>query len=195
VRAWFWDTAWHKKQATQRKQQSCSGAQPASSCKGAVLHSPHHLPKGSVLHSPCQLALEPSPRPLSSARTCSRREGTTVVSLVGGHKTNQSKAKQGTTLQSKAKQSKVKPSVAKQSKAKYYFSRMGSILAHRSHLSSFAERSYVWRGTAYRAVPAELHSLLRLQMVLLGPHPFQVVPNSLLTKAIGEHGMESATRE
>ena len=40
-----------------------------------------------------------------------------------------------------------------------------------------------------------LHSLLWLQMVLHSPHPFQVVLNSLLTKAIGEHGMDSSIHE
>ena len=45
------------------------------------------------------------------------------------------------------------------------------------------------------AAPAVLHSLLWLQMVLHSRHPFQVVLNSLLTKSVGEHGMESSTRE
>ena len=40
-----------------------------------------------------------------------------------------------------------------------------------------------------------LHTLLWLRMMLHSPHPWRVVLNSLLTKAIGEHGMESSTRE
>ena len=45
------------------------------------------------------------------------------------------------------------------------------------------------------AAPAVPHSLLWLQMMLHSSHPFQVVLNSLLTKAIGEHGMDNSTRE
>ena len=45
------------------------------------------------------------------------------------------------------------------------------------------------------AAPAVLHSLLWLQMVLHSPHPWRVLLNSLLTKAIGEHGMESSTHK
>ena len=45
------------------------------------------------------------------------------------------------------------------------------------------------------ADPAVLHSLIWLQMLLHSPRPFKVLLNSLLTKSIGEHGMESSTRE
>ena len=40
-----------------------------------------------------------------------------------------------------------------------------------------------------------LHSFVWLQMMLRSSHSFQVVLNIGLTKAVGEHGMESPTRE
>ena len=43
--------------------------------------------------------------------------------------------------------------------------------------------SCLWCGNCNMAGPVVLHSLLRLQMVLHDPHSFQMVLNSLLTKA------------
>ena len=43
--------------------------------------------------------------------------------------------------------------------------------------------------------PSMLHSFVWIQMMLHSSHPFQVVLNSGLTKAAGEHGMEISTRE
>ena len=63
------------------------------------------------------------------------------------------------------------------------------------HVVVFLESPCLWRGDGNMAAPAVLHSLLWLQIALHSRHPFQVVLNSLLTKAIGEHGMESSTRE
>jgi len=52
----------------------------------------------------------------------------------------------------------------------------------------------LWHGCGNMAAPAMLHGLLWRQMVLRSSHPFHVVLKSLLTEAIGEHGMESCTR-
>ena len=45
------------------------------------------------------------------------------------------------------------------------------------------------------AAPSVLHFLFWLQIALRSPHPWRVVLNIQLTKAIGEQGMDSSTRE
>ena len=52
-----------------------------------------------------------------------------------------------------------------------------------------------WRGDGNMAAPAVPHILLWLQIVLRSRHPFQVVRNSLLAKAIGEYGTDSIPRK